>query len=160
MKDDHDFRKFKDIVIDTGPLLILLTGFYGHGVKKFTKEKDDFKILVEFIKKYPNIFVTPQVLTEVSNLAKREFGDYFEDFMNFSTKHILRFDEKYIDKNILATKPELKLIKFGFTDSSLIEVATDGKLLLTNDIPLYHYCTNIGITSITIDVIKKYCRLS
>ncbi|MDI6730850.1 MAG: hypothetical protein QMD06_04840 [Candidatus Altarchaeum sp.] len=49
---------------------------------------------------------------------------------------------------------------FGFTDSSLIEVAADGKLLLTNDIPLYHYCTNIGIMSITIDVIKKYCRLS
>lgn len=50
MKDDYDFRKFKDIVIDTGPLLILLTGFYGHGIEKFTKEKDDFKILVEFIK--------------------------------------------------------------------------------------------------------------
>jgi len=153
--ENYESRRSKEIVIDTGPLLILLSGLYGHGVEKFAKEKNDFNVLKKWTDN-SNIFVTPQVLAEVSNLAKREFRGFFEDFINYSTNTIMILDEIYVEKNILATKPELKLAKFGFTDSSLIGAAMNGKMLLTTDISLYHYCMNIGIAAMTIDAIKYF----
>ncbi len=157
MSINYEFRKEfknKEVVIDTKPLLILLTGFYnGRGLKNFGKE-DDFEILREFVKN-KKIFVTPQVLTEVLYFSKGTFGkDYFEDFINFSTNFILRLDEKYIDKNTIIQKDKQILIRFGFTDCSLIEVAIEGKVLLTTDTCLCSYCTKNNVMALTIDELK------
>ncbi|PKP55327.1 MAG: hypothetical protein CVT89_08805 [Candidatus Altiarchaeales archaeon HGW-Altiarchaeales-2] len=75
--------KYNEIVIDTGPLLVILAGLYGHNtITKFSYSNDDFKILKEFLKNVSRIFITPQVLAEVSNLVNTKIEkEFFYDFI-------------------------------------------------------------------------------
>lgn len=154
MKKIHDF---KEIVIDTGPLLLFLAGVYKHNtLEKFGYDEEDFRIMMELLKGR-KIFVTPQVLAEVSNLAKKRIKeDSFLDFINSSKKILCMLKERYVEKDTILTKEELQLPKFGFTDASLIEVAMNNKLLLTGDYKLHDYCKNKKIPSISLAAIKTY----
>jgi len=65
-----------------------------------------------------------------------------------------RLKETYINKDIILS--EDKLLKYGFTDISLIEATKDDKLLLTSDIALYGYCVKNKIPAITIEELRVY----
>jgi len=78
----------KGIIVDTGPLVLLLAGHYNYnsiGNSKLTAEfeKGDFDILTSFLSKFRKIIVTSHVLAEVSNLIitkvnKGNFADFIE----------------------------------------------------------------------------------
>lgn len=137
---DEKIFKLKEIVIDTGPLLLYLIGFYGIiDLRRFNYDKKDFILLVEFLKNFKRIFVTPQVLAEVSNLAKSRLKEErFSGFINSSIVPLLDLKEEYIEKNEILKRAELP--KFGMTDTSLIGATKRNKLLLTDDGPLFWYC--------------------
>lgn len=83
---NEEIFKFKEIIVDTGPLLLYLIGFYGiNDLRRFNYDKKDFILLVEFLKNFKKIFVTPQVLAEASNLAKSRLKEErFTGFINYS----------------------------------------------------------------------------
>ncbi len=145
---------FKEIVIDTGPLLLYLIGFYDvSDLRRFNYEKKDFILLVEFLKNFKKIFVTPQVLAEASNLAKSRLKEErFSRFINSSIALLLCLGEEYIEKNEILKRTELS--KFGMTDTSLIGVTERNKLLLTDDGPLFWYCNGKNVPAIHLERIK------
>jgi len=153
-----DFYKYKGIVIDTGPLLLVLTGLYGHNIKKFNYSEDNFILVKKFLENFlekSEIFITPEVLAEISNLSKNEMKGFFYDFIYYSKIRLLQqLKETYINKDIVLS--EDKLLKYGFTDISLIEATKDDKLLLTSDIALYGYCVKNKIPAITIEELRAY----
>ncbi len=132
--------RFKEIVIDTGPLLLYLIGFYSiRDLRRFNYDKKDFILLVAFLKKFKKILVTPQVLAEASNLAKSRLKEEkFSGFINSSIAPLSGLGEEYIEKNEILKRTELP--KFGITDTSLIGITERKKLLLTDDGPLFWYC--------------------
>lgn len=143
-------NKPREIVIDTGPLLVYIAMDYGHNtISKFT-DKDSEIMLREFFQKISKdkiiFIITPQVLAEISNLVNTKIEkQFFSDFIKFSKKILLEFKEEYISKDaILANE---KLQRFGFTDVSLLEVAKRNRLILTNDRALYFYCISNDIPS-------------
>lgn len=147
--------KSKEVVIDTGPLLAILAGFYGRNTtKKFGYTDDDLTVLREFLKNFSKIFVTLQVLAEISNLANTRIEKNFSDFINFSKNMLQGLKEEYIPKDDILSKKELP--KFGFTDASLLETVKDNnnRLLLTHDDQLSYYCKNNGIHSASLNEIK------
>ena len=147
--------RFKEIVIDTGPLLLYLIGFYGiSDLRRFNYDKKDFILLVEFLKNFKKIFVTPQVLAEASNLAKKRLKEErFPGFINSSIAPLLGLGEEYIAKNEILKRTELS--KFGITDTSLIGVTERNKLLLTDDGPLFWYCNGKNVPVIHLERIKS-----
>ncbi len=135
------------IITDTSPLLLLLMGLYDeNAIAKFKRlskyDSDDYDLVYQFVAKR-KIIVTPQVLSEVSNFAK-DLKNKFSEFIEENKPTLERIDEKYIPKSdILASK---EVVKFGFTDTSIILAAKENNaLVLTDDFPLFGVCKKIGV---------------
>lgn len=153
---DENIFRFKEIVIDTGPLLLYLIGFYCiSDLRRFNYDKKDFISLVKFLENFEKIFVTPQVLAEASNLAKSRLKEErFSGFINSSIERLLGLGEEYIEKNDFLKRTELP--KFGITDTSLISITERKKLLfLTDDGPLYWYCNGNNVPAIHLERIRS-----
>ena len=130
----------KGILVDTNVLLLYLIGNFD--VKFITNFKrtssytqEDFFVLNKFIKCFKRRLTTPNILTEVSNLSPNcnnlRWRGYFENFKN----EIEIVDEKYFQSNNLSKMDEFSFL--GLTDSSIIKIAQQKYLVLTDDLPLY-----------------------
>ncbi|MEA1994394.1 MAG: hypothetical protein U9N35_08420 [Euryarchaeota archaeon] len=152
---NEKISKFREIVTDTGPLLLYLTGFYNPSdLHQFNYNEDEFILFVEFLKNFKKIFTTPQVLAETSNLAKSRLKEErFSEFINFAIKPLLNLEEEYIEKNKILKKKELPI--FGITDTSLIETVRRNRLLITDDGPLFWYCKGKNMPAIHLDRIRS-----
>ena len=64
------------LILDTGPLIFLLIGLYDPS-KKDIKDiwqghtKEELQLLLEIIKNFKNIIITPQILAECTNLLNQ-----------------------------------------------------------------------------------------
>lgn len=145
-KKSSDRRK--PIITDTSPLLLFLIGLYDkNAIKNFKRlspkyDSEDYDLVFQFIAKR-KIIVTPQVLSEVSNFAK-ELKNKFSEFIEGNRPTLEKIIEKYVPKtDILASQ---EVIKFGFTDTSIILAAKENNaLVLTDDFPLSGLCKKIGV---------------
>ncbi len=135
------------IVIDTSPLLLLLMELYDKNAtdnfKRLSEyDSDDYDLLYQFVAKR-KIIVTPQVLSEVSNFAD-QLKNRFSEFIEENRPNLEKIDEKYITKAEILTSPEV--VKFGFTDTSIILAAKENNaLVLTDDFPLCNICKRNGL---------------
>lgn len=152
----NPYIKSKTIIPDTSPLLLILMGLYDkEGIESFKRlsnyDIEDFELLLQFIGK-KKIVVTPHILSEVSNFAKELKQRKFSEFIDANRPVLDKINEEYISKtNIL---DENDLVKFGFTDTSIILAARkNNALILTDDFPLNGMCKKIGINSIHINEI-------
>lgn len=153
--------KQKGILIDTNILLILFVGIVNpnripqfHRTKKFIPE--DYKLLSALLKSFSKIVVTPNILTEVSNLIGNSNLKDPELSLCFNaiSQAVNQLDEFYIESKT-ATQVE-QFTKYGLTDCGIISVARDSYLVLTDDFKLAGYLKKIGIDSINFDSIRIY----
>ena len=151
----NDFFKFKEVIIDTNVLLLLLMGLYNkRELAKLNYKEEELALLVEFLRNFDRKVVTPQVLAEISNLAENKLKGKFSDFIENSIRTLMHLEEKYVKKNdILQKEKEVK--DFGITDTSLIEAVNRDRLLLTADGPLFGYCSSNRIPVIHLDTIPS-----
>ncbi len=136
------------VITDTSPLLLLLVGMYDQRligkfkrVRKYTTT--DYEFLFQFLER-KKVLVTPQILAEVSNLTMGLKEKRFSEFIEKNKENLKRVKEKYIAKDeIIETK---ELLRFGFTDVSIILAAKEQKaMILTEDYPLYNRCKKEGL---------------
>lgn len=145
--------KSKTLIPDTSPLLLILMGLYDKkcitNCKRLSNknyETEDYELLLQFIAK-KKIIVTPHILTEVSNFASKLKENRFSEFIDANRPILEKTDEEYVSiTNILK---ETEIIKFGFTDTSIIVAARKNNgLVLTDDFPLFGMCKKIGINAV------------
>lgn len=127
----------KGIIVDTNILLLYIIGKYDKNfIESFKRTqkyvKDDFELLKAFISKFKVIIITPNVLTEVHNLANQsgekrmvEINAVFKDCVN----SIL--NEKYVDSKKIIN--DTLFGKLELTDVSIEIIAREGYLVLTDD---------------------------
>lgn len=149
----------KSLLIDTGPLSLLLVGAYNtRYLDKFIIEskkvdKKDFELLVNFLQGL-EILVTPHVLAETNNIVenkigKRNFKDFIEKNMLFIKDSLI---ELYISKDEIFNTNVV--LKFGVTDTSLF-LASKSKILLTMDWALRNYCKSKNIAALHLDEVTS-----
>ena len=161
MVPSHKSKKWvrapRNVIIDTVPLLLFLTGIYDKKViskfkrlKKYGYDDKSFEILQLFLAYSKTITVTPGVLSEVSNFAEQFTNDRFAGLIHDNLKILRAMGEIYISKDTILDSDEI--FKFGFTDTSIIFAAknTDGEVL-TKDYRLYSYCQKLGIRAYHLD---------
>ncbi len=128
------------LLIDTNLLLVLLVGDQDRlqvprfkRTSRFTPE--DYDLLAEFVARFRELGVTPNVLTEVSNLAgqladplRTRVFDRLADFASTA-------GERYVPSSEVAGEHDFP--RFGLTDLSVVLAARERFAVLTDDLGLY-----------------------
>ena len=153
--------KQQEILLDTGPLLQLLVGLYDPkklnelGKSELKINPENFHLLVEFIQPFRKKLVTPHVLAEVSNLAKRDLNkNNFAELVDCSIQFLSKTQEEIIPKEMIIQQENLRMLgQFGITDTALSLAANKDRLILTGDWPFFSYCSNKKIPILHTDTL-------
>ncbi|PPB87732.1 PIN domain-containing protein [Acinetobacter soli] len=129
----------KKLIIDANLLLLYVIGLVDHGkyigssdrLKKYNKQ--DFDILIRLIEPFKEVYVTPYIATEVSNLIdlKGRIGEQVYDIFKILLNNLLLQIESKFNED---SNSEF-FTKFGLTDASLTILIND-YYILTDDGPL------------------------
>ena len=126
--------------IDTNLLVLLIVGSVGRDLiakhrrlRRFTEE--DFDRLINLINRVDRVFVTPNTLTETSNLLTQHKDPERSHFFD-RLKFIIQESKEFVVASTEASRNNA-FKRLGLTDAALLEVATAETPLLTVDLDLY-----------------------
>ena len=128
------------LFVDAGLLVLLIVGSVGRNlIEKHRRLRgysaQDFDILVDLLAPVDRIFVTPNTLTEASNLLAQhgdpERSQFFERL-----RFIIQESEEVVVASVDAAKNNA-YPRLGLTDAALLEVVTEETPLVTADLSLY-----------------------
>lgn len=150
-------HKSSGILVDTNLLLLLLVGnFRQDQIERFKRTSmftvDDFELLVNLLSQFQKIITTPNILTEVSNLAGQIPGSYKEELFKVFATAIDRYFEIKISSNEVANHRQFT--KFGLPDTISISLAKQ-HLVLTAEFPLANYLETIGLDVINFNHLRS-----
>ena len=136
-------------MIDTNLLVLLTIGTlntsYIEGHKRtghYTVE--DFNLLLAIIGKFQLLVVTPNILTEASNLLEgSSYGGV--DALSILMKIAEKQDETYWNSLSVMQNYSRSYIKFGLTDAVIHAVAMENYIVLTQDLRLCSYLEGLGL---------------
>lgn len=120
--------KHLSIVIDTDILYNYLKAVH------FPKGIDEFDALVlkNMLPQFSKIYVTPQVLTEVNGLAKRDFTRGNPHFLEKTKPLLAMLSENYVEKNEILSNSNY--CELGPTDTAIIISTQQGdRAAVSND---------------------------
>ena len=144
------------ILIDTNALLILIIGQIDTRLIDTHKrtsiyEEQDYYDLLDIIGSVENLLVLPNVWTEVDNLLNNFSGNQKYQYIIDITQIIKLTSEKFIT-SIEAVNSH-SFFDLGLTDSLLLSLAKECKLLITTDSALSDYAIASGIK--VYDIVKN-----
>ncbi len=132
--------RYKQLILDTNLLLLFIVGSTSREyiskhkrLKAYTET--DFDLLIKIMSYVQNVFVTPNTLTETSNLAGQIPEPARTKIFKVFCDYIPSADEHYCESRQAITRKEF--IRLGLTDSVILHEMTDTFILLTDDLDLY-----------------------
>jgi hypothetical protein len=137
----------KGILVDANLFLLLAVGLVDRALIqrcKRTKQysPQEFDLLSRYLAQFKQRVTTPNVLTEVSNLAGCLSGNQKDRTFAAFSRIIANLREEYLPSGDLARQSEF--LRFGLTDAAVISVAKGRFLLLTDDFCLAQYYSSKG----------------
>ena len=147
----------KGLLIDTGLLLLLIVGILDPSrITRFKRTQtfsvEDYDLLKKIVNLFAKLATTPNILTEVSNLLRQLPTESRHDFSRVFTNAIEQVEEHYQPSRELARRSHFPV--FGLTDSSIIDSCKGKYLVLTDDLPLSAYLTNLGLDAINFNHLR------
>lgn len=149
----------KGVLVDANLLLLFFVGTVDRSlIGRFKRtrgfEVEDFELLSRLLAVFKKRIVTPNVLTEVSNLAgqleglhrRRVFATIRDAF------DLLSVSEQYVPSR--AATQRMDFLKYGLTDAALLALADKKMLLLTSDGPLAGYCEFHGLDALNFNHLR------
>lgn len=149
----------KGVLVDTNLLLLYVVGQYDTSrITQFKRTSqfsvDDYHLLCRVIGGFATRAATPNVLTEVSNLAAQLGEPARHNCLRQFSTQIPMLDERYIESRDAATHD--RFAEIGLTDAALWLAASTGLLVVTDDFRLYGLLTSQGIDAINFNHIRTY----
>jgi hypothetical protein len=123
------------VIIDANLLVLLIVGSLDRrqiSRHKRTRPYDEeaYDNLVRYLKGFGKIIVTPNVLTETSNLLEKD-ARALAVFKGL----VATLDERYIPSERAVAAPQFE--RLGLTDAGLLATLATDSVLLTADLDLY-----------------------
>ncbi len=137
------------VLIDTNLLLLLYVGGYERalvGTFRRTRQRfepQDFDRLRAALRPVEKLVTTPHILTEVSNLMGQLDRPARDECFVRLANTIAKMQEHHIPSTELAGKQFF--VSLGITDTSILEVAAEPYLVITDDSRLYNHLADHGI---------------
>ena len=129
------------IVVDTNVLLLFLIGSFGRDwVSRFKNTNryvpEDYDTINSIVGEFDKLIATPNILTELSNLAGQRADPAKTQFFTFVAEKIFHFiDERYIQSGDAVRVGEFS--RLGLTDVGIALLADSHVPVLTDDFDLY-----------------------
>jgi hypothetical protein len=128
------------LLIDTNLLLVLIVGAHDRSqIERFKRTRaytaDDYDLLTRFIGAFGELAVTPNVLTEVSNLAGQLAEPLRGRVLSSLALLTVQVSERYFPSSDVVREPDF--LRFGLTDVSIVFTAREKVAVLTDDLALY-----------------------
>jgi rRNA-processing protein FCF1 len=144
------------IVIDTNALLILIIGQIDANLIESHKrtsiyEPQDYYDLLRIIGNFENLLILPNIWTEVDNLLNNFTGEQKYHYVLKFTEIVKLSTEKYVAT--INSAEAASFYDLGLTDSLLLILAKENKLLMTSDSTLSDYAIASGIN--VYDIVKN-----
>ncbi len=150
------------LIIDTNLLVLFIVGITNRNLitkhrrlKAFSLE--DFDLLCQLIESSLQILVTPNTLTETSNLLgyidEPARSQLFKTFRNL----IQKTSEEYVGSRIASNAQEFQ--RLGLTDSGLLEITGKSRTILTTDLDLYLSALSRGLLAINFNHLREFQNL-
>lgn len=137
-------QKYRDkgALIDSNLLLLYFVGQYDRNrITTFKRTKvytpTDFDLLADIINYFKCIVTTPNILTEVSNLAGQLPGALKPDCYDEFAKQVCVLEEEYRASEKVCKKSFFR--KYGLTDSVIVDLSKNKYLVFTDDLPLFGF---------------------
>ena len=128
------------LFIDTNLLVLLTVGSVGRDLiakhrrlREYTAE--DYDLLLNLLGNVDRVFVTPNTLTETSNLIAQHGEPERSSFLD-RLRYIIHESEEIVVASAEASE-NTSFNRLGLTDSALLEMVTDETPVLTVDLDLY-----------------------
>ncbi len=136
------------IVLDAQLLVLLVVGaastaYIGRHKRLRAYTTGDYLLLCKRLAPPAEIVVTPNVLTEVSNIAGQIAEPARGKVMAALAGMIAATSERSVRSADVTGRPEFR--RLGLTDSVLLTTSSDSELLLTADLDLYLAASYSGI---------------
>lgn len=133
--------------IDANLFVLLVVGSVGmemiakhRRLREYSEE--DYKTLVRLLDRVDRVFVTPNTLTETSNLLAQHGDPERSRFFQMLRFVIHESEEVVVASSVASSNSEFG--RLGLTDVALLEVATEETPLLTVDLDLYRAALEKG----------------
>ena len=107
---------------------------------------EDFNRLNKMLEQADVLWVTPNVLTETSNLLAYVNEPIFSRVRATFRNFVLRATERSITSSAAAQRNEFPLL--GLTDSALLCASADGAIILTTDFDLWGAAQRAGLPAV------------
>ena len=151
-----DKHRHNGLLVDSNLFLLFLVGSTNESrIAKFNRTQKytigDFRLLRGFIGQFKSVSTTPHILAEVSNLStieEPELGTMRATFHN-----IVRQTEEFYEES-REVMTDAAFAKLGLTDAAIRRIASRPLLVLTDDLPLYHYLSTAGLDAINFNHIR------
>jgi hypothetical protein len=114
---------------------------------------DDFRLLSALLRSFTTHVTTPNILTEVSNLANSLHGAYATRFRQIFGQLIPTLSEEYYQSTAVAQR--IEFFQFGLTDAGIAAYAKDQYLVVTDDFPLSQFLLSQGIDVLNFNHIRS-----
>ncbi len=128
------------VLLDANLLILLIVGtadrtYISKHRRLRAYPEDDFNLLLRLIAPMSPIIVTPNILTEASNLAS-QIGEPARMHIAMTFRAVLGdLEERYVDSRRAAEQPEFP--RLWLTDAGILDEMTDTDVLLTADLDLH-----------------------
>lgn len=147
------------LIIDANLLVLFIVGTTNRSLvarhkrlKEFSLE--DFDLLCRMIESSPQVFVTPNTLTETSNLLGYIDEPARTQLLETFRTLVLSTPEEYVQSRIACKTKEFT--RLGLTDSGLIEISGEFRSLLTTDLDLYLSAIKRGVSAINFNHLRDW----
>ncbi|MBK1670922.1 hypothetical protein CKO28_23195 [Rhodovibrio sodomensis] len=143
-------------MLDANLLLLLVIGEtdeseIDHKKRVQTYDVADYRALQAFLENFLYLYITPNILTEVSNLLGRKpkGGSTFDLTL---ARFIREANETYVASADAIHDPAF--VSFDVADTASKIVASRGKLLLTDDYRLANHLNSAGLAAVNFNHIR------
>jgi hypothetical protein len=140
MKHRPSGRRRNKILVDTNILLLYIVGSLS--LDRIARHKrtntftvEDYHLLDKMLRQSRQIVVTPNILTEVSNLLGQTDENTKEELWNVLSALMPDLEERYIKSRDAVGLPEFSHL--GLTDASILSCPVQDLTVLTDDLRLY-----------------------
>lgn len=149
--------KTRGLLVDTNLLLLYLVGMYDQErISRFKRTMaftvDEFFLLAAIFESFDKIITTPNILTEVSNFSGQLPSKLHLSFYTDFAARIPALEEKHLSSREISVSSHF--IRFGLTDSGIVDTVKGNYLVLTDDLRLFGYLQNLGIDAINFNHIR------